>query len=429
MKIGVVADDITGANDIGSMFANGGYRVHVYTGDHFDPSTLDRDQPGVCIIDTNSRLDASDVAYRKVWEATKQLQAAHCPRFFNKTCSVFRGNIGVEFDAMLDALHENFAIVALGFPKNGRLTLDGVHFVHGLRLEHSPFRSDPIHPMTQSNLVDILQGQTQRRVGLVGQQALAQGADALRERIGQVSRECNYIILDVPNQAALQTIAQAVADTRVLCGSSALAEELPDVWGRSDAADEHDALPALDGKGVLAVAGSLTPQTAVQIDDLRANGTPLVEVDTRRLIDETEQQREIERAVERLVQPIMQGGHALVYAANDPQVVTATRAAGVQRGRNSTDVARLVTESLAEITAQTIDWTGARRLVVAGGETSSAVCRRLGVSGMRVWKEIQPGLPSCVTLTDPSLLLVLKSGSFGTADFLRQAIDHLVAQH
>ncbi len=64
MKIGVVADDITGANDIGSMFANGGCVAHVYAHDSFDPTDAwsDSERPDECIIDTNSRLDETDIA-------------------------------------------------------------------------------------------------------------------------------------------------------------------------------------------------------------------------------------------------------------------------------------------------------------------------------------------------------------------------------
>jgi uncharacterized protein YgbK (DUF1537 family) len=63
--------------------------------------------------------------------------------------------------------------------------------------------------------------------------------------------------------------------------------------------------------------------------------------------------------------------------------------------------------------------------VAAGGETAAAVCARLGVNGMRIWREIQPGLPSCISLTDPPRMLVLKSGSFGKPDFFEQALQHL----
>lgn len=430
MKIGIVADDITGANDIGSMFANGGYLVHVHTRDDLGlaPPWRASTDPDVCIIDTNSRLDPADVAYRKVFTATKALQQAGYRRFFNKTCSVFRGNIGTEFDAMLDALDEAFAVVILGFPKNGRLTVNGVHYVHGQRLEASPFRQDPIHPMTQSHLVDILQAQTQRKVALLNHEVIDRGVDVLRAHVEQMRAVCNYLILDVPGQQALTTIAQAVADQSVFCGSSALAEELPALWGGYGGHHDTGKLPPYVGQGVLCAAGSLTPQTVAQIHHLQAKAVMTVEVDTRRIFDGDECAAEIERCAAPLVQRLAGGQHSVVYAANDPDQVAQTQAEGARRGLNKAAVGRLVGDALAEIVARALEGSGRRRLVVAGGETSAAICRRLGVERLRVWKEIQPGLPSCVSLADPPLLLVLKSGSFGTPDFLEQALDHLQAQ-
>jgi uncharacterized protein YgbK (DUF1537 family) len=88
----------------------------------------------------------------------------------------------------------------------------------------------------------------------------------------------------------------------------------------------------------------------------------------------------------------------------------------------------LISTALAEITAGTLELTGQNRLIVAGGETAAAVCKRLGIYGQRIWKEIQPGLPSCVSLTGKPMLLVLKSGSFGSPDFFEQALSHLRSQ-
>lgn len=425
MKIGVVADDITGANDIGGLFAKGGYRVHVYPLAAFGPAALAADgAPDVLVVDTNSRLDPPELASAKVREATRLLRAAGCPRLFNKTCSVFRGNIGAEFDAMLDELGAAFAVVVLGFPRNGRLTIDGVHYVHGLRLEESPFRSDPIHPMTRSDLAGILQAQTRRRVGRLGHEVVARGPAALAAAIGEARAACDYLILDVDGQAALGVIAAAVADEPVLAGSSALAEELPGVWGASTAAPLV-ALPPPDGRGILCAAGSLTPQTLAQIAHLRAAGAPVIELDTRRLFDEASARAEIGRAVAALAEGLAGGRDALVHAANSAEAVAATRAAGAAAGLSATAVARRVTASLADLVEQALGRSGGRRLVVAGGETSAAICERLGVGGMAVLDEIQPGVPACATLGATPLLLVLKSGSFGAADFIERAIAYL----
>lgn len=426
-RMAIIADDVTGANDIGSMFAKADYLTHVYSimpdgGYTYDAAAPV--QPDVCILDTNSRLDNGALAYDKVFAATRQLRQAGWRQFFNKTCSVFRGNIGAEFDAMLDALDESFAVVVLGFPKNGRRTIEGIHYVHGRPLAESEFRNDPIHPMTESNLVKILQAQTERHVSLLTHKVVAQGAAPLRREIDALRGRTNYVILDVADQEALAIIARAVHNLPVLCGSSALGEELPPVWGPL-APPPPPALPARNGLGILCTAGSLMPQTVAQIDHLRAQGTALFPLDSARLFDTAGRVAEQERLIAAVADELLAGRDAVVHSPNSPEGVQATRALGEAQGFAPTEVARLVSTALAAVTAGVVARSGQQRLVIAGGETAAAVCNRLGVSGLRVWQEIQPGLPSCLSLTSPPLLLVLKSGSFGSVDFLEQAMEHV----
>ncbi len=425
--MGVAADDVTGANDIGIMFAKSGCLTHVYsfTGERHRTVHSAGPSAQIVILDTNSRLDAPETAYRKVFTAAQALREMGCRRFFKKTCSAFRGNIGAELDAMLDALGREFAVVVAGFPKNGRITVDGIHTVHGKRLEESEFRNDPIHPMTRSSLVEILQSQTKRGVGLLTHTVVERGADELRRQILAMRSRCNYLILDVTDQAALATIARAVYDEPVLCGSSALGEELPTVWEVPPAREECLDLPHRAGRGILIAAGSLMPQTAQQIEHLRLKGVPLFALDTARLFDAVEREGEIVRLGEAIATRLLSGADAVFHTPNDRDAPEATRRACAARGLSMTDAARWVSEAVAEVTARVLDASGQNRLVVAGGETAAAVCTRLGVNGMRVWREIQPGLPSCITLNDPPRMLVLKSGSFGRPDFFAQALKHL----
>jgi len=426
MIMGVVADDITGSNDIGIMFAKAGLLVHVYAFPGVESlAAPGAAAPDITILDTNSRLDPPDVAYDKVFAATRALMAAGCTRFHNKTCSVFRGNIGVEFDAMLDALGQEFAVVVLGFPKNGRQTINGIHYVHGRKLEESEFRNDPVHPMRRSNLVEILQAQTRRSVGMIDYRTISEGVSALRSALNRARDQWNYVILDVVDQDALATIARAVADCSVLCGSSAIAEELPAAWGVQPAERVETLPPPVEGLGVLCAAGSLMPQTAAQIEHLRARGVPAFELDPRGLFELHTREQTVRELTDRLTQALRSGQDALLHTARAPETVAAVRAEGARRGLSETESARQVSETLAEIVAQVIGRTGLNRLLVAGGETSNAVSQRLGIHGLRVWQEIQPGLPSCLSLGEQPLLLVLKSGSFGSPEFFEQALDHL----
>lgn len=425
MTICIVADDITGAGDIGTMFANAGYVTHVYPYDAYDGTDAGAPRPDVVILDTASRLDSPEEAYRKVREATRRLRSAGASLWINKTCSVFRGNVGAEFDAMLDELGESFAVVVLGFPKNGRTTVDGMHYVRGAPLAESEFRNDPVHPMTSSDLVGILQRQTHRPAARLGERTSALSSGALRARLQQAKSRGGYVILDVEGQDDLRTIAEAVRDDFVLCGSSGLSEELAHVLRKGSAQTAAPPPPFAPGVGVLVAAGSLMPQTARQITYLKERGIAVLELDTRKLFEEGTRAAEMDRLIEALAAELLSGRHAAIRSMNEPELVAETKRIGVSRGLSGEQISRVVSETIAEIAGTVMARTGQNRLVAAGGETSAALCARLGVTGMRVWREIEPGVPSCVTLTEPPMALVLKSGSFGSPSFLYDALRHV----
>lgn len=426
--IGIIADDITGANDIGTMFAKVDYRTYVYS---YSPSMeLDFSHvslPDVLILDTDSRFDEPAKAYNKVYGAAKKLQELGCTHYFKKTCSACRGNVGAELDAVLDALGKEFAVVVLGFPKNGRTTVDGVHYVNGRRLEESEFRHDPVHPMTKSNLVEILQAQTKRNVGLIRYATVAQGPSVIRKELARLKKCCNYVIADVTSQECLASIAEAVREESVLGGSSGIAEELAQVLsgqsGRGELSLSEESNPA-----VLIAVGSLMPQAKGQIEYVQGQGVAAFELVTAELFDPVSRESVMANLVDKLCLELSTGRNALLYSSNSSEAVESTRSLGTSKGLSKTEISRLVSDSLAEVVRRCVTQTRLRRLIVAGGDTSDAVCGKLGVGGMQVWEEIEPGIPSCYTFSSPRYLMVLKAGSYGTPEFFAKAIAHLQVQ-
>lgn len=419
--IGVVADDTTGANDIGIMFSNNHYSVKVVT--YQEDIELSKDV-NVLIIDTDSRLDKPEVSYEKVFKATRYLKKLGCSLYYNKTCSVFRGNIGREFDAMLDALEEDFAVITLAFPKNGRRTVNGIHTVYGKLLEESEFAKDPVHPMKESNLVSILQKQTSRKVSLITLETVRQGAEKLHAAIEALRQEANYCIIDAENQKDLTIVAKAVHNYPILCGSSAIAEELPQFLAEDKYPSVLDRVNIRDDKGVLVIAGSLTPQTKAQTAYLSSLGTHTIIIDSRKVFSADSRKQEVLRAAEEAAKILKQGKDVLVMADNRGEIVAETKRIGRELHLDPLSVSKLVSAALAEIADRLVTGTGLKRLVVAGGDTSGTVCRRLGIKGNYVLKEIETGLPSGLAI-GRELLIVLKSGSFGKEDFLSRAIKHL----
>ena len=102
--------------------------------------------------------------------------------------------------------------------------------------------------------------------------------------------------------------------------------------------------------------------------------------------------------------------------------------AEAQRRLGREQAGSVVEKTLAEI-ARGLVAAGARRLVVAGGETAGAVVQALGVRGLRIGRQIDPGVPWTVSLpatrSKPVLALALKSGNFGAPDFFLRAFSVL----
>lgn len=106
----------------------------------------------------------------------------------------------------------------------------------------------------------------------------------------------------------------------------------------------------------------------------------------------------------------------LIYATADPASVKAAQAKlGVA------EVGTLIEQTLAACAVAARD-AGARRIIVAGGETSGAVTKALNVAQLDIGTEIAPGVPWTYCTSDEKLIaLTLKSGNFGSETFFTDA--------
>ena len=273
----------------------------------------------------------------------------------------------------------------------------------------------------------ILTAQTRRQVDFVDHRVVSEGPEFLRQHIERARTRCNYLVIDVVDQNSLKTIAEAVGDRYLIGGSSALGEELPSVLGPSSLGSHSPPVAPYDGTGILCAAGSLMPQTRAQVEMAVDRGALAFELDTVRLMESDDSSFLLAKLSESIVKEMQAGRDVVVHTSSEPEAVAVTKKLGTARGLSNTAVSRLVSESMAQVVKACLEATGQRRFLIAGGDTSAAVCAELGIKGMRVWREIQAGVPSCYSLDGEPRLFVLKSGSFGQPDFFIQAIEHLKA--
>jgi uncharacterized protein YgbK (DUF1537 family) len=68
---------------------------------------------------------------------------------------------------------------------------------------------------------------------------------------------------------------------------------------------------------------------------------------------------------------------------------------------------------------------GARRIVVAGGETSGTVVKGLAAQTLEVGPRLTAGVPVLRLIQARPIALALKSGNFGHQNFFAEALDKM----
>lgn len=428
-----VADDDTGASDLAGMLAEQGVRTLLVL-DLPSPAQFAEWTRGYesVVMAEGTRNLAPALAYERTRAAIRLLQARR-PRLFQlKYCSTFdstaEGNIGASIDAALDELGEDFTVALPALPVNGRTTYQGYHFVHQQLLSDSSMREHPLTPMTNPNLVELLGQQTKRRVGLAPYQVVRSGAGVLKKHLEELRAGGVHVALvDCLDDEHLDNICRAVADLRLITGSSAFGMKLPAIWRERGLLDRQTVpLPSpasrVDGEGCLLVAGSCSAAT------LRQNAWAAEQgILVRHIAPPTLLNRELDRA--EIVAEIVAEARRELGAGRDYLLTTSGAAAevremqewGAARGLSVPALGEALAYALAELVLEVLEGQMVGGLILAGGETSGAVCRRLELGAMQVGRNIEPGVPLCYSLGRFRLPLVLKSGNFGSQDFYEKA--------
>ena len=417
--LGCIADDFTGATDLAGLLARSGVSVSLRLG---IPETPPSDAAPFEVIALKCRTAPVDEAVADCRAALAWLRAAGAERFFWKYCSTFdstdKGNIGPVAEALMDDLGAAQTVYCPAFPENGRSIFMGNLFVGQQPLAESPMKDHPLTPMRDSNLMRLLAPQVTRAVGLADRLTVAKGADALQARLQELAADgVAHVVTDAVADADLAIIAEACRGMKLLTGGSALAMPLPGLY-RQDGVLAADApapvRPSLP-PGAVILSGSCSAMTNKQVAAYDGKG-PGLRLDPLTLAEEG-------------------ADAALAWfagqpAASNPIIYATARPEDVRAAQEKLGVARageMVEAALAGLARAAFE-KGIRRFVVAGGETSGAVSRALGLTRLDIGAEIAPGVPWTYAQVDgEDVAITLKSGNFGDRDFFATALARLEA--
>src|SRR5262245_1018993 len=235
MLLGCIADDFTGATDVANNLVRGGMRTVQTIGVPREPLSQDLD---AAVVALKSRTIPAADAVAQSLDALRWLGQHGCRQIYFKYCSTFdstpAGNIGPVTEALMDAVGCGFTISCPAFPENGRTVFKGYLFAGDVPLNESGMRNHPLTPMTDANLMRVLQAQTKRKVGHVAYDVLARGVDAVRERFLQLqSAGFGIAIVDVISNDDLMVLGRAAGELALVTAGSGVALGLPQNFARA----------------------------------------------------------------------------------------------------------------------------------------------------------------------------------------------------
>ena len=409
--LGCVADDFTGATDIGAALVRAGYRTSVVVtlGSAIAVEGLD-----AIVVALKSRTIPAADAVAASLAAVDALAAAGADRFYFKYCSTFdstpEGNIGPVTDAMLERLGTSTALMVPSFPANGRTVYRGHLFVGDELLSESSMRTHPLTPMTDSNLAAVLAPQTTHPVRLITLDIVRSSQEEL---LAAIESAPGLIIVDAIDDGDLARIAAAAPPNVLMTGGAGLAAQLEGGPAGSDAASIR--VP----RGLrLIVSGSASRMTRAQVTSARTE-LPSLKLDLDAI--RTDAVGEASRILD----------WAMQHWSSDPDIpvlVFATETEGdVAASSESRAESSELIESVLAWVAQESVLAGVRQIIVAGGETSGAVVSALGIDRLTIGPEIAPGVVwSAATTGDgDDIAIALKSGNFGDPSLFTTAWDRL----
>jgi uncharacterized protein YgbK (DUF1537 family) len=422
MRLGVIADDLTGANDTGVQFARRGARTLVSL-DWHNLGSLAR-SADVLVLNTNSRAVPARAAAQRARVAAEALRRAGVEAVYKKIDSTFRGNVGQELDAILDVFPGPLTVLTPAFPPAGRAVRDGVLLVRGVPVHRTAIGRDPVTPLRESHLPTVLDRQSKRPVYLLCLASLRGGSASLARTIREWRAASPGIVLaDAVTPQDLDRIARLIAREKlfgVAAGSAGLATALCSVlsWPRRLRRSKPS------GKGpALLVVGSPNPTSVEQVAWIEAHGrATIVPAALGEVVaDGDRYRRELDRVVKRARAELLAGHDTVVTLAQRP-----ASPSGRQRALRPS-ASKTLSEFLGQATRLVVRDVRPSGLLLCGGDIAVAACSALGASAVELQGEVEAGVPwgRLIGGDCAGIPAVTKAGGFGTPEAFGRAIRFL----
>ena len=418
LELGVIADDLTGGVKVASLLEQAGIRCPVVTSARALDGLGDDVQAVVVGRKLLSKPAGEAVADAK--HSARALLAKGAKQLYHKYSTLFSstalGNIGPVAEALMGMTRTDRVLFCPGRPSRRATVYQGRLFLGTDMLHETPRRHDPVTPMTNSNLVEVLQSQSRVEVGLLSHDTMREGRAACERYLAEQSAAgVRFFIVDVIEPGDLARVAALANGSALVTGSDDLPVALSRRWPEPNIAraEPRTLLPGAPGHAAV-ISGSCTPRTSRQLARFEASH-PVFRIDLLKAVGNA-----------CLVDQVLEWARSRL-AQGPVGVATTTDADGVKRAQAELgrEGASALADDLLGRVSLGLYGLGVRKFVVAGGETSGTVIESLGVEHLEVGAhdDLQGGY--CHHAGGDPVSLVVKSGSAGGDDFIAIALERM----
>jgi uncharacterized protein YgbK (DUF1537 family) len=324
-------------------------------------------------VNTQSRFLSGEDAYEKAFRAATLLKQSNISITFKKIDTMFRGNIGLEIEAVMKALNLEMALVVPAIPQMGRTTIDGYQLVDGVNIE----KFLPSSKSHNYHLPTFLADECSLKVSHISLTLVKKGI--IGQAVQKLYREGNrVIVIDAEKQEEIEQIIKAIMNLdfpALLVGSLGLAEAL--------------------SRNIFSSSSASHPSFS------RKKGTILIISMIRDKIEEA--------------------------LRKERDIALKTSIEGFDDKASNDEKGRLVMDRLTSIASSIMASARVGGLILIGGETSYNLCKKIGADTIDVFGEVESGTAYGTISAGQykGMPLIIRGGSVGDRDSLIRSLCYL----
>lgn len=426
--VGIIADDLTGANDTALQFRKCCAKTKILLDYSVAPENDLNTE--IWAISTESRNIPPQQAKERILETVENLNKnLNLEYFYKKIDSTLRGNIAIETLTLVEALNYDAAIVIPAFPSENRITVGGYHLSNGIPIGRTEMAWDPHSPITESHVPSLFMSQLSDSerdlVGSIDLKTIMNGAGPILMKINELIKEGKKLI--VADSISLVDIEQVVlainkSSYKILpAGTASTGQILAKQW-LPEIEDLEEQTPVIIPKlPRLIISGSATQINSNQIEQLEKSyeydNIHSYAISAKTVLEGVKQD-----FIDTIVEKLRNGDSVLVHSSKLLENFNGFSDDSLKEELTRAKFASKITDYLAELTKKVTDISRVI-LITLGGETSYKCCEAISSKELIMQDEVAPAIALCI---DPkNRWIITKSGNLGNPQTLIEILKYI----